>query len=80
MNLLKKIFGSKKHTEAIQKTQEIILGADEKSAEVHKNKNYMTSELGKISAQARKVQKESERLNKLVDTAYMIAKSTGNMR
>lgn len=71
---------NKEHSDIMDKNQEVILGTDKKSQQVHNMKNQYTKELLKISSQAKKVGKEAEKLTVMIDTAYMIAKSTGNMR
>jgi len=83
VNFMRRIFGKNeqvRHDDVMKKSQQVVMGTDPKSQTVHRLKNNYTKELLKISKQAKRVQKESEKLVKIVDTAYHIAKVTGNMR
>lgn len=68
------------HDEIMRKTQEVVLGTDKQSVQAHASKNRLTKEFLKISTQARRVEKESQKLIKIVDTAYLIHKSNENLR
>jgi tellurite resistance protein len=75
----RRVTGKPIHTEIERKTNAIIAGCDEVSQEVHKKKNQTTVDWGEIQQQARAVKREADKLNRVIDTAYMIAKATGNI-